>query len=549
MARHLWACCALALLTGLGFFTIPGHTYLQSDTQIYLPILERLRDSTLFRNEIVTHGQHVSFTMYDEIALALRAATGASFESVLVWQQLLFRFAALVGAYLLAVRAGLEPMAAVFVAACFGLGATILGPSVLTFEYEPVPRGNAVGLVILATGLAAHGRYVWAGSAAALACLYQVPAAYPWCVAFVALLAVPDLRRDRARALLPLAAGAVLLWLFAQAQAGERESQRFFSTIDAEQEQWMRERASYNWVSLWATRVFFHHAFYLAAAVAAFWSLRHKQRHDGTLLLAGMMAVGVASLPVSYLLLEVAKWSLIPQIQPMRALLYISAGAALLCAIAGVECARAGRWLAAFAFFAVVMSLPARVSPAQIYADLFASWPVQRTVVVVLALAGVAVLACWRRSRGYALVAAAVLPYIAIPVLAQVKNYPPLHHAELDQLAAWARSSTAKDAVFLFPDAGRGLEPGVFRAQALRSVYVDWKGGGQINYLRRYLDLWLPRWQQMEPPFASGMDLERYGGRGIAFVVLGANQTVRGATSVYQNTRYRVYEMPPEFEK
>ena len=33
---------ALVFCTWLGFRWFPGHTYLQSDTQIYLPMLERL---------------------------------------------------------------------------------------------------------------------------------------------------------------------------------------------------------------------------------------------------------------------------------------------------------------------------------------------------------------------------------------------------------------------------------------------------------------------------------------------------------------------------
>ena len=36
-------CVALALLT---FFQFPGHTWLQQDSQIYVPILEHLRDPT-----------------------------------------------------------------------------------------------------------------------------------------------------------------------------------------------------------------------------------------------------------------------------------------------------------------------------------------------------------------------------------------------------------------------------------------------------------------------------------------------------------------------
>src|SRR5215475_1276416 len=58
-------CLAFALLTFLQF---PGHTWLQQDTQIYTPILENLRDPSLFRNEIIVQQPHVAWSLYDERA-------------------------------------------------------------------------------------------------------------------------------------------------------------------------------------------------------------------------------------------------------------------------------------------------------------------------------------------------------------------------------------------------------------------------------------------------------------------------------------------------
>ena len=56
-------CVALALLT---FFQFPGHTWLQQDSQIYVPILEHLRDPAVLRNDILVQHPHVAFTLYDE---------------------------------------------------------------------------------------------------------------------------------------------------------------------------------------------------------------------------------------------------------------------------------------------------------------------------------------------------------------------------------------------------------------------------------------------------------------------------------------------------
>ena len=74
------AALALALLT---FFQFPGHTYLQQDSQIYLPILEHLRDPSILQNDILAQQPHVAFTLYDEIARFLRALTGLDFRAVL----------------------------------------------------------------------------------------------------------------------------------------------------------------------------------------------------------------------------------------------------------------------------------------------------------------------------------------------------------------------------------------------------------------------------------------------------------------------------------
>ncbi len=132
---------ALALLLAGEFLYFPGHTYLQSDTQIYLPILDRLADPTLYRHDPVALRPHVSFTIYDEAALLLRRVTGLGFENVLTLQQLVYRFAGLIGVFLLGRACALTAPLAILLAAFCGLGATIFGPSVLITEYEPVPQG------------------------------------------------------------------------------------------------------------------------------------------------------------------------------------------------------------------------------------------------------------------------------------------------------------------------------------------------------------------------------------------------------------------------
>src|SRR5206468_2304581 len=154
------SCTALALLT---FFQFPGHTWLQQDTQIYAPILENLRDHSLLRNDPLVAEPHLSFSLYDEIAVGLRRLTGLGFHEVLAAQQIVTRAFGICGLLLLAESMGLGWCAAMFAAGVCSLGATIVGPSVLTVEYEPTPRAFAIPLLMFAIGLASKGRYRYAG--------------------------------------------------------------------------------------------------------------------------------------------------------------------------------------------------------------------------------------------------------------------------------------------------------------------------------------------------------------------------------------------------
>src|SRR6266498_1054457 len=204
-------CVALALLT---FFQFPGHTWLQQDSQIYAPILENQRDPAVLRNDVLVQRPHVSFTLYDEAALALRHITGLGFREVLAAEQLFTRALGIWGLYLMAGAAGLTAGPALLVAAILSLGAAILGPAVLTVEYEPVPRAFAVPLMVCAVGLAAHGRYPGAGAAGTAAFLIHPPTVYPFWGLYLLLgwgRRAAKERRVWLYGLLWLLAGAVVL--------------------------------------------------------------------------------------------------------------------------------------------------------------------------------------------------------------------------------------------------------------------------------------------------------------------------------------------------
>src|SRR5579872_3853965 len=99
---RLGVACSLAVITLLGFFLFPGHTYLQSDTQIYVPMMERIADPTAFPGDLVASKPHLSYTIYDDVAIAVRRWFGAPFEVTLIAQQVIFRVLQMLGIYLLA---------------------------------------------------------------------------------------------------------------------------------------------------------------------------------------------------------------------------------------------------------------------------------------------------------------------------------------------------------------------------------------------------------------------------------------------------------------
>jgi hypothetical protein len=123
-------------------------------------------------------------------------------------------------------------------------------------------------------------------------------------------------------------------------------------------------------------------------------------------------------------------------------------------------------------------------------------------------------------------------------MLGGVVNYPRLHTAELAELSAWARANTSRDAVFLFPDVNKGLAPGIFRSESLRAVYVDWKGGGQVNYLKELGEQWWFRWQQTRN--FQPADLPRYAAIGVGYVVL---QKPLDRQAEFQNAGWSVYRV------
>lgn len=527
------------LLVTLLTFYFPGRTYLQSDTQIYVPMLEHIEDPSSLAADLSATRPHLDFTLYDEISIALHRLTGASWQSVLLAQQFLFRAAGVLGLVLLFLALGLEGPWAILAAACASLGAVISGPAVLTVEYEPVPRGFAIGLLCLALGLAARDRLVPASITAAAAFLYHPPTA---AVVWLVLIAWAIHRRNF-RALLPLAAAVVLLAVAARLQSGESEHQALFGRIAPALERLQLLRAPYNWVSRWDWRTLCQFLLLCAVSLAALHRL--KPSPAPRWFLASLPILGLFSIPASGLLLEGLHWTLIPQFQPARAALWITLAAVVAASAAAIRATRDSRPLESAAWLFFVFAIPQQARLLDLFWPNPSSAPLAlRRVLLSLAFAAAFSTLARFAARPWAWPSAAALTlaaFVALPALGRVENYPHLHDNDLAGLAAFAHNQTPKDAVFLFPEAGRDLYPGIFRAEAVRTVYVDWKSGGQVNFYPSLGLEWWRRWQQTQSNPFRDEDLAAYAALGVDYVVLGAPRALPGLAPVYRNARFVVY--------
>ena len=513
----------IALIT---FFQFPGHTWLQQDTQIYAPILEHLRNPAVIDRDLVVQYPHVSFTLYDEVTLGLRRLTGLDFEYVLGGMQILCRALGIWGIFLMAGAAGLDLWAALTAASIFSLGAMIAGPSVLTFEYEPTPRALAIPLIFCAIGLLSQRRDSAAGVVASAAFLIHPPTTVPFWLVLLWLG-----RRDWRRTVplwCSLLGAIVILFVSEHLQPVIREQQEFFTTLTTPQEAVQRMRAAYNWISTWWSTLLLQYVVLYALGLLALQRVRRDLPKELQTFAVILPALGMLSMPLSYLLLEQLKWALVPQLQPMRVLLFVTAFTVIMGSFAALK---AKHVLESAAWFLLVFYIPMRV-------QLFDP-PTLRLVLTALGLAAFAAVA--RSVSRPALFIAAVLAFVIIPGIGRVSNYPNLHTPEIADLSQWARGNTPASAMFLFPDAEHKLYPGIFRAEAWRAVYVDWKSGGQVNYLKDFAGEWQTRWELIHRAGYGADSFRQYRGLGIDYVVVQEQNRVAGVEPVYRNGSYAVY--------
>ena len=295
------------------------------------------------------------------------------------------------------------------------------------------------------------------------------------------------LRRARLSALVPLAAAAAVLAAAAGTQSASGDAQRIFARLDSSQEFLQRMRTAYVWISAWPAATIVHHLLVLCVLVAAFVRVRQCVGVELRVLLLGLAALGVLSMPLSWLFLEHFRWGLVPQVQPLRVLLFLTLGMQFFTAAAGARAIAARRPVEALAWLTFAYLLP--LQPVL-------TGPFVWTRVGARHRAGRGY--CLRRRLRRNSLGARRRPrrLFRDPLGRRRGQLPALHTPDLAGLSAWARANTRRDAVFVFPGFNRDLAPGIFRSEALRAVYVDWKGGGQVNYLKDLGEQWWFRWRQ-----------------------------------------------------
>lgn len=537
MRRALTLLLALAALTWLEFEIFPGHTYLAGDSQIYVPAVERLDTPGFLSRDLLATHPHLTYTVYDEVTLFLHDAARASIRDALAAQQILFRLFGLLGAFLIVRSSGLGDFAALFLAALVNFGAVLTGPAVSFVDRDPTPVGFAAGLLLLAFGLLARNMPLLAGAAGGLAFVYEPVIAAPfWLAVSAALVCDKHLRRLLRPCLTILLVFILLLANLAQLQPGIDETTPFFSRMPDQLVQLQQFRTPFLWVSLWAKHdVWQFLALYVCGlwATVRIWKMLNRQLRW---LFLTLPLMGALSLAFSAMLVEGFRWPRAAEIGLTRILIYTVAFAAIACGIAGVRSAIERRWVEAWLWLTVAFALPidSRIfdffkltSPAKFF-QLF----------TCVLLAGLAAFAIQQRGKRWWRYSLAGLPFLAAFALRNVEfqtAQPSVDNAAVSELAHWAEQNTWGSAMFFFPDGGRELYPGVFRAESRRAIWVDWSSGDEVRYVGSAGIEWWDRWQSAAPP-------GRVTSLPIDYYALKRTHELPGIKPVFQNSEFVVYD-------
>lgn len=544
MRRFALLMLGVLAATWLQFEFFPGHTYLKGESQQYLPVLERLDAPGYLSRDLVATHTRVSYTIYDEVTLFLHEALHLKFQTALEGQQIVCRAAALTGVLLLALSAGTSDLLAFLIAMFVTFGAVLCGPSLWVIDPEPVPRAFAFALVLFASGLLVQERPLLAGLAGGIALVYDPFISAPfWLVAAAAFAVDRGMRHLLRPALTILAIFVLLLANLAQLQPGAVEPQAAFGVLPAGIMAVEQYRTPNVWISLWSASDIWS---LLAIYVCGVWATTRIWRTLNRTFRWFVVALplgGVLSMPVSYLALERMGWPLASQVQPTRTLIFTVAFCSLACAIAGSHAAVTRKRWEAMLWFVVVFALPinARIL------DLV-RLNVRRDVLEAALCAGLALVLALgmlvvnsSRAR-YATLLVPALAALLIPKLTDSQLLRRGSEQPLLQLADWAKTSTWGSSMFLFPDAGQALYPGLFRAASRRAVWVDWTSGALVDRSTLVAVEWWDRWQQTMQGMFTPQHLQEMLSLPIDYYVLRRQNQLQSVPPIFHNGEFVVYD-------
>jgi hypothetical protein len=297
-------------------------------------------------------------------------------------------------------------------------------------------------------------------------------------------------------------------------------------------------RTPYAWVSPWQHEMWQYVALAVFGtwAAARVWPLLNRQTRW---LMAGLGLAGILSVFCSYILVDCARLAVAATLQPSRMLVFTALFTSLLCALAAVEAMTRRRHWEALGWFAVVAALPLN---AQLF-DLLRISERGHAARFALCLA-VAILLTWT-ARSKRLLPIAFLATIPALAMAIHGGRPPSSDESRNsviELAAWAEQNTWGGSLFIFPDAGRELYPGVFRARSRRALWVDWKTGALAAAFQPVAAEWFDRWQgSMEGEFSRGR-LESMLPLPIDYYVVKSAHRLPGRRTAFRNQEFYVYD-------
>jgi hypothetical protein len=539
MRRLLWLCLALAAIGWLEFEIFPGHTYLHSATQIYIPMLERMDSPGYLSRDLVATNPNVSYTVYDEVTLLLHREARLGFQQALEGQQFIFRLAGLIGVFLLARATGLGDAFSLLIAGLVNWGAALPGPAVYTVNTEPAPMAFACGATLLAAGLLATAKPLLGALAGAIALLYDPIVAAPfWAIVVLAFFLDRECRK-MLRPILPILLVSILLLAnLAQLQPQMATDQTFFARLSTRAAELQQFRTPYAWFSPWRHEIWQ----YLALAVFGTWAAARLWPRLNRLtrwLVAGIGLAGIASVFCTYLLVDCAGLAIAAALQPSRMLVFTALFTSFLCALAAMQAATHRRRWETFGWFVLVAALPLN---ARLF-DFLRIFQAEHAARFVLCLAVAALLTWTARSKRLVPIGflAAILA-LALSINGGRRSLSDESRSSVIELATWAEQNTWGGSLFLFPDAGRELYPGVFRARSRRGLWVDWKSGMLAASFQPVALEWFDRWQaSMEGGF-SRKRLENMLSLPIDYYVVKSAHRLPGMPTAFRNQEFYVYD-------